>query len=101
VERCDDRAGDGVRVRTPDSAPGANRHRERDLMSIPLDGSWSARRSLVEERVRIARVARSRARHEEIRVPTTESRSRAVDGAPRAFCEAEKPRDRGDSHEEE
>jgi len=60
-------------------------------MSIPLDGSWSARSSLVEERVQIARVARARARHEEIRAPTTESRSRAVFGATRAFCEAEKP----------
>jgi hypothetical protein len=90
-------------VRDPDNAIRAaveNRRRERDSMSILLDGSESAPARLVENGVEIERVARGRARHGEISAPTTNSRSRGVFGSPRAFCEAEKPRDRGDAHEE-
>jgi hypothetical protein len=54
-------------------------------VSFSLDASRSARGALVAECPPIARVARGRVHHDEIRGPTTKSTSRGVFAAPGAF----------------
>jgi hypothetical protein len=73
---------------------------EIESMSIVLDGLRGARERVVDNCVEIARVMRCAAAYAEILASSANSRSRGVFVAPRAFCEANFRRGRGDAREE-